>query len=135
MSQVLYMFFIFVLTCVLFKLIPIFYFHYRKFDSLGNFDKWHPWHIEQSFYQAQINITFKESILQPSIIFRSVLEIQNALIDNGFDSKCTFHLYIMTDGGPEHHINFESVKITLILMFKQHKLDLLKANAAKNQKI
>ena len=41
----------------------------------------------------------------------------------------------MTDGGPEHCINFESVKITLILMFKQHKLDLLKANAAKNQKI
>lgn len=91
--------------------------------------------IEQSFYRDQVNVTFKESVFQPSNSFRSVLEIQNALIDNGFDSKCTFHLYIMTDGGPEHHINFESVKITLILTFKQHKLDLLKAIAAKNQKI
>ena len=32
---------------------------------------------------------------------------------------------MMTDGGPEHRVNFESVKILLILMFKQLKLDSL----------
>ncbi|XP_066934136.1 uncharacterized protein [Clytia hemisphaerica] len=32
---------------------------------------------------------------------------------------------MMTDGGPEHRVNFESVKIPLILMFKQLKLDSL----------
>ena len=31
----------------------------------------------------------------------------------------------MTDGGPEHCVNFESIKIHLILMFKQLKLDSL----------
>ena len=32
---------------------------------------------------------------------------------------------MMTDGGPEHRNNFESVKIPLILMFRQLKLDSL----------
>ena len=32
---------------------------------------------------------------------------------------------MMTSGGPEHRVNFESVKIPLILMFKQLKLDSL----------
>ena len=32
---------------------------------------------------------------------------------------------MMTDGGPEHQVNFESFKIPLILMFKQLKLDSL----------
>ena len=33
----------------------------------------------------------------------------------------------MTDGGPEHQVNFESIKIPLILMFKQLKPDSLLA--------
>ena len=32
---------------------------------------------------------------------------------------------MMTDRGPEHRVNFEYVKIPLILMFKQLKLDSL----------
>ena len=43
------------------------------------------------------------------------------------DSQNTPHLYVMTDGGPEHRVNFESIKIPLILMFKQLKLDSLLA--------
>ena len=81
--------------------------------------------IEQSFYHGQVNITFKESVFQLSSSFRSVLEIQKALIFNGFNSQNTPHLYMMTDGGLEHQVNFESVKIPLILMFKQLKPDSL----------
>lgn len=81
--------------------------------------------IEQSFYRGQVNVTFKESVFQASSSFRSVLEIQKSLILNGFNSKNAPHLYMMTDGGPEHRVNFESVKIPLILMFKQLKLDSL----------
>ncbi len=79
--------------------------------------------IEETFYRGQVNVTFKESVFQPSSSFRSVLEIQKSLIFNGFDARNTPHLYMMTDGGPEHRVNFESVKIPLILMFKQLQLD------------
>ena len=81
--------------------------------------------IEQSFYRGQVNVTFKESVFQPSSSFRSVLEIQKALIFNGFNSQNTPHLYMMTDRGPKHRVDFESIKIPLILMFKQLKLDSL----------
>ena len=75
--------------------------------------------IEQSFYRGQVIVTFKESVFQPSSSVReSVLEIQNAVNVNGFDSKCTPHLRMMTDGGPKHRLNFKSVKIPLILTFK-----------------
>ena len=81
--------------------------------------------IQQSFYPGQVNVTFKESVFQLSSSFRSVLEIQKALIFNGFNSQNTPHLYLMTNGGREHQVNFESVKIPLILIFKQLKLDSL----------
>ena len=70
-------------------------------------------------------MTFKESVFQPSSSFRSVLEIQNSLLDNGFDSNKTPNIFMMTDGGPEHRVNFESVKIPLILMFRTLQLDSL----------
>ena len=81
--------------------------------------------IEQSFYRGRVNATSKESVFQPNSNFRNVLEIHKALIFNGFTSQNTLHLHMMTDGGPEHRVNFESVKILLILMFKQLKLDSL----------
>ena len=81
--------------------------------------------IEQSFYRGQVNVTFKENVFQLGRSFGSVLEIQKALIYNGFSSQNTTHLYMMTSGGPKHRVNFESVKISLILMFKQLKLDSL----------
>ena len=81
--------------------------------------------IEQSFYRGQVNIRFKEGVFQLSSSFRSVLEIQKALIFNGFNSQNTPHLYMMTGGGLEYQVNFEFVKIPLILMFKQLKPDSL----------
>ena len=56
-----------------------------------------------------------------------MLEIHKALVFNGFNPQNTPHLYVMTNGGPEHRVNFESVKISHILMFKQLKLDSLVA--------
>ena len=54
-----------------------------------------------------------------------MLEIHKTLIFNGFNSQNAPHLHMITDEGPEHRVNFESVKISLILMFKQLKLDSL----------
>ena len=32
---------------------------------------------------------------------------------------------MIMDGGPEHHVTYESVKVPLILLFKEIKVDIL----------
>ena len=46
--------------------------------------------------------------------------------ENEFDNFDTPNVYMITDGGPEHRLTFESVKISLML-FKELNIDFLVA--------
>ena len=72
-------------------------------------------------------MTFKESVFQPSSSFRFALELLNTLGENEFDHERTPHIFMVTDGGPEHRVCFESVKIPLIMIFKKLQLQSLVA--------
>ena len=83
-----------------------------------------PEDISGSFYRGSVHVTFKESVFQPSCSYRAVVELIEILRSIRFDKK---HLYLMTDGGPEHRVCFDSVKIPLIMLFKEFNLDSLVA--------
>ena len=37
------------------------------------------------------------------------------------------HIFMVTDGGPEHHVNFHSLKIPLLILFRELRLQSLVA--------
>ena len=86
-----------------------------------------PEDISQSFYQGKVNVAFKESVFQPSSSFRFVIELIKTLEVNGFNRELTPHLLLLTDGGPEYNVTFLSVKIPLIVIFKELSLESLVA--------
>ena len=83
--------------------------------------------ISGTFYRGNVHVTFKESVFQPSCSYRAILELIQLLRSEGFDNTVTKHLYLFTDGGPEHRVCFESVKIPLIMLFKELGLESLVA--------
>ena len=88
-----------------------------------------PEDITGSFYRGKVNVTLKDSVFQASNSFRSILELIQSL-ESQVDAnklKEMKSIFLMTDGGPEHNVTFESVKIPLMLMFKKLKVDLLVA--------
>ena len=86
-----------------------------------------PEDINQYFYQGKVNVTFKESVFQPISSFRFGIELIKTLEVNGFNRKLTPHLFLVTDGGPEHSVTFHSVKIPLMVIFKELNLESLVA--------
>ena len=83
--------------------------------------------ISGTFYRGNVHVTFKESVFQPTCSYRAILELIQLLRCEGFDNTVTKHLYLFTDGGPEHRVCFESVKIPLIMLFKELGLESLVA--------
>ena len=79
-----------------------------------------PESIDDSFYRGVVNIKLKEGVFQPSSTTRSTLI--NTMRENEFDNFNTPNVYMITDGGPEHRLTFESVKISLML-FKELNID------------
>ena len=95
-----------------------------------------PEDIFESFYRGQVNVSLKDSVFSPSNSFRTVREMihvaRESLHEKGISHPNS--LFIITDGGPEHKITFHSVKIPLILMFKELKPNRLVAmRCAPNQ--
>ena len=86
-----------------------------------------PEDISGTFYRGNVHVAFKESVFQPSCSYRAILELIQLLRSEGFDNTITKHLYLMTDGGPEHRVCFESVKVPLIMLFKELGLESLVA--------
>ena len=86
-----------------------------------------PVHISGSFYRGNVHVTLKESVFQPSCSYRFGFELIQLLRSEGFDSDVTKHLYMVTDGGPEHRVCFDSVKIPQIMLFKELGLESLVA--------
>ena len=84
--------------------------------------------ISESFYCGQVYVGLKDSVFQPSSSWRAVLELYQTIISSPIIAiNGLKYLFLVTDGGPEHRVNFESVKIPLILLYRRLKLDFLVA--------
>ena len=86
-----------------------------------------PESIDDSFYQVVVNIKLKEGVFQLSSTTHSTLELVQTMRENEFDNFDTPNVYMITDGGPEHRLTFESVKISLIMLFNELNIDFLVA--------
>ena len=78
-----------------------------------------PEDITQSFYRGQVNVTYKDLIFQLNSNFRFAAELLKVLNESNFSAKVTPHILMVTDGGPEHCVNFHSVKILLLILFRE----------------
>ena len=80
-----------------------------------------------SFYRGQVMVSLKDSVFNPSDSYRAIIELMKSLEIQDIDWSEKRQLFMMTDGGPEHRVNFESVKIPLIMIFRKINLDFLVA--------
>ena len=86
-----------------------------------------PEDITQSFYRGQVNVTYKDSIFLPSSSFRFTAELLKVLNESNFSAEVAPHIFMVTNGGPEHCVNFYSVKIPLLIIFRELRLQSLVA--------
>ena len=84
--------------------------------------------MKQSFYKGQVILTLKDSVFEASSPNRFVTETIKywETIPEDKKRKCKI-LFLYTDGGPEHRSTFESVKISLIHLFRATGVELLVA--------
>uniref|UniRef100_U9TKM5 Uncharacterized protein n=1 Tax=Rhizophagus irregularis (strain DAOM 181602 / DAOM 197198 / MUCL 43194) TaxID=747089 RepID=U9TKM5_RHIID len=83
-----------------------------------------PTSIEESFYQGKVYARLKDSIFQPSNPMRHNTELYNLLKNDDIQNP---FLFIYTDGGPDHRVNYLQVQLSLISLFMSLDLDLLVA--------
>ncbi|PKY18698.1 hypothetical protein RhiirB3_492222 [Rhizophagus irregularis] len=83
-----------------------------------------PTSIEESFYQGKVYAGLKDSIFQPSNPMRHNTELYNLLKNDDIQNP---FLFIYTDGGPDHRVNYLRVQLSLISLFMSLDLDLLVA--------
>ncbi|GES72778.1 uncharacterized protein LOC105326236 [Rhizophagus clarus] len=83
-----------------------------------------PESIEDSFYQGKVYVGLKDPIFQPSSPIRHNSELYNLLVN---DEQQNPFLFIYTDGGPDHRVNYLRVQLSLIALFVTLDLDLLVA--------
>ena len=76
-----------------------------------------------SFYQGQVYVAVKSSVRQPSTVVRAHIELSKHLIREKKDEQ--YIGILLTDGGPEHNLNFTLVQIALIIMWRMVTFDIL----------
>lgn len=76
-----------------------------------------------TFYRGKVKVSVKSSTMQPSTVVRSHSELSHVLIENMRD--CDTVGFMLTDGGPEHNVKFQSVQIALVIMWMILGLDML----------
>ncbi|KAG5274658.1 hypothetical protein AALO_G00138720, partial [Alosa alosa] len=81
--------------------------------------------VDDSFYRGQVTVLLKDSVFQPSSAFRHTTEMKRLLGDD-MDKVKPF-LIIYSDGGPDHRVTYEGVKLSLAAVFKALDLDILVA--------
>ena len=86
-----------------------------------------PEDITQSFYRGQVNVTYKDSVFQPSSSFRFAAGLLKVLNESNFSAEVMPHIFMVTDGAPEHCVSFHSVKIPLLILFRELRLQSLVA--------
>ena len=70
--------------------------------------------IEGSFYHGKVCVGVKDSIFEPSSPDRHATEL-NSLLTTLNDTKPILLLYM--GGGPDHHVNYITVQLSLIAIF------------------
>jgi hypothetical protein len=80
-----------------------------------------PGNISDTFYRGVVHVTYKDSVFQASSPFRHAVEMLHMLQSK--EVKPILMLY--SDGCPDHRVNFHSVKLSLILLFKKLDIDML----------
>ena len=78
-----------------------------------------PEEISESWYRGQVFVSPKDTVFEPSSPLRHACELYNVL-QSLSNSKPVLFLY--SDGGPDHHLTYESVQLSLVCLFL--KLDL-----------
>ncbi|XP_033730726.1 uncharacterized protein LOC117320173 [Pecten maximus] len=89
-----------------------------------------PKNPNDSFFQGHVYVTTKDKVFEASSPFRHASEVTRILRDHHSDDQidlATPILCIMTDGGPDHRVTYETVKTSLLEMFMQLDLDMLVA--------
>ena len=74
----------------------------------------------KSFYRGQVTVVVNDAVFQASSPIRHAASLRSLLQE---DPKPI--LMIFTDGGPDHRLTYESVKVSLIALFKAANLDML----------
>lgn len=87
-----------------------------------------PEEITQSFYQGQVSITLKDAVFQSSTPNRFAAELVKYWDSLSDEKKSqTDIIFLVTDGGPEHRMTFDSVKISLAYVFQKTGVEMLVA--------
>jgi len=76
-----------------------------------------------TFYRDQVTICLKDSVLQPSSLFRHASELKELL-----QFRANPVLMIFSDGGPDHRLTYHSVQLSPISLFFMLDVDLLIAD-------
>ena len=82
---------------------------------------------DQSFYSGNVTILLKDDVYQSSSAFRHAAEMKNLL-----GKKVKPVLIIFSDGGPDHRLTYDSVKLSLIAIFRELDQDILVAGSWSN---
>lgn len=83
-----------------------------------------PKSIDGSFYHGKVCVGIKDSVFEASSPHRHGTELSALLHSQGNKNPMMF---IYTDGGPDHRVNYLSVQLTFICLFLIHDLDYLVA--------
>ena len=79
-----------------------------------------PEDIEGSFYAGKVHVGIKSATFQASSPIRHATELCQILKATGQNREV---LFLYTDGGPDHRVNYISVQLTLIMLFLELDLD------------
>ena len=71
--------------------------------------------IEDSWYEGEVNVSYKDAIFEPSSALCHSNELYSILIPK-IGNKSV--LFVYTDGGPDHHLTFFSVQLALVALFE-----------------
>lgn len=89
-----------------------------------------PFNPNDSFFKGEIHVTTKDKVFQASSPSRHTTELVKILrkeySSNGIDLTTPI-LCLMTDGGPDHRVTYETVKLALCVIFMQLDLDMIVA--------
>ena len=78
---------------------------------------------KDSFFQGKPYVALKDKITQPSHALRHSVEISS--IYKSITNEIQPIMIIVSDGGPDHRLNFLSVQVALICLFSDLQLDFL----------
>lgn len=81
----------------------------------------------ESFFQGQGCVTTKDKIFQPSNPLRHATELMNIMssLDTPEQDEGKSVLIVFTDGGPDHRVTYDTVKLSLLSIFMEMDLDML----------